>query len=225
MIHDCIPVEEMGRIAGLSPEDPRRRHAETCPRCSALLATYAAFLRGENVPHADPDEAERRLREWAETSLLRGDRAAVSPVLRAGARASWLDALLRPRPAWAIASVAVVCVFAGIALWSLQENARTVLRQPTTHALQFEADAKIEGGQVRFSWSQVEDATSYEIHLYRTDLVEVGRLPAGAATTLVVTRDRLVHVAGSGVTLLWRVVALRDEDPVEESAPRAITVP
>ena len=46
---DCIDVEEIGGVLELPAGHPSRRHAESCPRCRSLAASYVSFVAAEPV--------------------------------------------------------------------------------------------------------------------------------------------------------------------------------
>lgn len=58
MSDDCIPVEELARVAELPAGDPGRRHLDTCERCQGLLAMLQGFA-------APPPPAQDRYAEGA----------------------------------------------------------------------------------------------------------------------------------------------------------------
>src|SRR5688572_33246965 len=67
---ECIPIEEMGVVATLPVDDPRRKHAAACPRCSTLMFAYDAFVRADDVAEADPHAAELRLEQFIAANVV-----------------------------------------------------------------------------------------------------------------------------------------------------------
>jgi hypothetical protein len=61
MMNECIPVDQLGRLHQMSEDDPRRRHAAQCPRCSSLLFAYEEFVRADLRAEANVAGAEARL--------------------------------------------------------------------------------------------------------------------------------------------------------------------
>ena len=60
-MHGCIPMEALGTLEALGPEDPRRLHVEHCARCSAMLAAYREFVRANTPQTANTRDADIRL--------------------------------------------------------------------------------------------------------------------------------------------------------------------
>ena len=49
----CIDVQNIGAVLSLRADDPVRIHANECPRCKSLLASYQAFVDAEPTEGSD----------------------------------------------------------------------------------------------------------------------------------------------------------------------------
>jgi hypothetical protein len=67
MTDQCFEMEDVAEILTLSDDDPRRRHAEECPRCDAVLMSFSAFLDAD--AGSDPADAEARLAAFLDTNI------------------------------------------------------------------------------------------------------------------------------------------------------------
>ena len=171
MKRECIEIDEMLEVLELPDDHPRRRHLETCPRCSARLVSLKSFLDISEVPaEADLEDADRRLSEAVEerivcTSLPREDLPAVQKP-RPSALALVLDYFRRQplRPILAAAVVAVVVLSVRMAVHTPEElSGPRTLRGETvagdTHPA-LEAPRLLPGGELLLSWRPVERAAA-----------------------------------------------------------------
>ena len=199
----CIPMEALGTLDALSPDDPMRRHAETCPRCSAAMTAYREFLRAESPRGADVHDADRRLARFI-TERVEGVAQTQS------ARFRW------PVMRWAVAA-AVVVVGATIVAKQMDRSDGTVLRGDERVELSTLAPRTLADGSVELSWDAVPDADRYQVTLLRKDLTEVARMVA--TTELRATLDR-ASLPSEAVS--WQVSAFREGAVIVESAPQAL---
>jgi hypothetical protein len=230
----CFGIEELEVVAKLPAHDARRRHLDECPRCRARLLTFLEFTEAPaDIPSGLLRDAEATLdaalkRELAIGGAGRSEDAA-APFRR------WLAALTAPRPtrraAWAAAvAVAAIAVVVAIRMRGPAPSEPFLLRGSeervapgvlTTSLLQAVA---VEGG-VELSWPPVAGADSYEVRIYRSDLEELARLRPTPEARALLTRADLPASATPRTTALWKVVALRGGDVVQESAPAPVRLP
>jgi len=199
----CIPIEALGSLDALSPDDPIRRHAVACPRCSAAVVAYREFLRADSPRGADVADADRRLASFINERI-----EGVEKVHRAPFRF--------PTFRWAVAAAVMV---AGAALIAKQMDSsdRVVLRGDERVALSVQARRTLADGSVEFSWNAVPDADAYQVVLLREDLTEVARMVA--TTDLGATLDRS-SIPSEAVR--WQVTALREGAIIVESTPQEL---
>ena len=218
---NCVEVERIGNVLEYPEDHPVRRHAETCPRCRTILASYQAFLRSEPGADAHLEEARTHL-----DAAIAGRARAVMPSqpqapLRV-TRAGWWGRLLRPMPALVGALIVVVATV----LWMRTD------RGVETPALRTDGNAGSvwrpnqpsaqPDGSVLLSWSAVEVADAYEIRVYGPALEILARLGPTADTSLVLDRSALPTDLPADSDLTWRVVAYRGGAELAASAPRSV---
>lgn len=202
MRHECLKPEELDQEA-LS--ETVRRQAAECPRCHELLASFDQFMRAEELPGSRPDEAEQQL-----GTFLQG----LPPRL---VRTRRSRRILGMRPVgWGVAAAAAVAL---VFLWPRQAEI------PELPTLRDEVSASFgllspEAGQSGWllRWTGVEEADAYEVRLYSTSLEELRRI--GPLDTTFTT---LEYPAEDGVTWLWRAVALRGGDVIDETDVGTLT--
>jgi hypothetical protein len=229
---NCIPVEQLGRVAALPAGDPEREHFDSCARCRSLLVMLAEFesptLARSGARFSD---ADAHLREAIAELVHEGE---PDPVPNAEARASrsrtrdsWLSRLLPawPRPAYALAALAVVAL-AGTLL------VRTTVREPRMRDASPGAAPAFAANPVRqvadgaaLSWTPVAGADRYRVVFLDATLAEVASLDAGAATTLVLRADALPAALAHGASVAWQVEAFAGADLRAKTPARALVVP
>ena len=213
MSPNCIEVERIADVEALASDHPTRRHVEECPRCRSLWLSYQTFMATGPVDGARPDAARLALAEFIRrraTGTLSVERP--SRFTLKNLWAGW-------RPIPLVAAAMIVAVVAVTLFRGGGRDETPVLRGDSGVTLTLTDPARLADGSVQFSWSAVAEANSYEVRVYGPDLAELARCPA-AGTSLVVEAG--VLPAGD---LTWRVVALRDGDVVETSAPASLTLP
>ena len=196
MRQDCFPDAALAAVAGWDPGDPRRAHLDACPGCRARLAAYHSFMRAEDVPGADPDEAEARL-----SAVLAG-------LARASAAGRSREATPRQvawrRPVLALAATLAVAVglWRGLAMNPERPAAGLALRgegdtRPAPVALPARA---LADGRLALRWLRQPQADGYRVALHDADLRQIAVLDAGADSTIAVA---------PGAARYWRVMALQ----------------
>ena len=200
----CIPLEALGTLEALSPDDPIRRHAEACPRCSAALAAYREFVRADSPRGADVADADRRLASFISERV-----EGVEKLHRARFR-------LATPFRWAVAA-AVMVAGAAIIAKQMDSSDRVVLRGEPRVELSVLAPRTLADGAVEFGWSAVPDADQYQVVLLRKDLTEVARMVP--TTELRATLDRSSLPSDA---VRWQVSALREGAIIVESTPQEL---
>jgi hypothetical protein len=214
-----IDVERVADIAGLPADHPDRRHAENCPRCRSLLASYQLFVAAEPVAGDDSERAERvleaRIREGAERWIpAQAGKSALSR--------SPLRGLMR-RPLFAVA--AAVAVVAAAFLWTSRGPDAPVLREHTVREPIVLNPAVVDaGGTIHLSWSALPGADQYQVRIYGPDLGEIYRSEVTGETSLTIGRSALPAALPPTLDLTWRVHALAAGDVILMSPPGSVRV-
>lgn len=214
---DCIDARETGMVLELSVDSPVRRHAESCPRCKSLVASYQSFMEAAPVEGADLERARGLL-----DARIRADASRWKP-LGAPARTFWWQALLRPMPLLAAGLV----VIAAAVFWTTREPEQSSLRESATPSQAFALNpAELAAdGNILLSWSSVAGADAYQVRLYGPDFGEIYRSPNNATTSLTIERALLPPNQTPRLDLTWRVFALSQGDVIATSAPGSIRTP
>jgi hypothetical protein len=231
----CFSVEEIAGVESLEPNDPRRQHVESCPRCSVMRASYLRFL-DPAIPAADRafQDAERRLGSFLDRAVESG-----APAETTGATGrpggSWLDRLREAwrapalRPAWALAGLAVLLA-AGAVTLRLGGGGSIVLRGSESPSagragvVQVESARALGGGSLELRWRALEGADAYRVEFYGADLAPWATREAGQALTLKLAPGDLPPDR-VGQEALWRVVALRRGAEVGRSSLEPLRLP
>jgi hypothetical protein len=231
MNNGCIEIERIPEVLELPPDDSTRRHVEACPRCSAVLASYQAFLKEEITTGSDPDEADARLTSFLESELgvLRKDRVAADEMDQAGK--GFLPRITKTfylHPVWIAALLVIIAAgLYGIFRWHPWTPEKTVLRGPsqadTSEQLTLGIPQKLSGGGIRLEWTPMAGADGYQVRFYDKGLNEIIRLEPTNETTMIV--DRSMFPARAPVELIWRVVALEQGDEIGSSDAVSLEIP
>lgn len=221
MKEECIDIERIAEVLELPADDPIRRHVELCPRCSALLLSYRAFLAAEDRPGADPGDAGRRLGRFIRSEIERPSPDTSAAGAGPG-RTGFLSAALRSlfhRPAWALAALVVIA--AAALWWRPWVSERPVLRGTpggtSAASLELFVPQPLEDGSLLLSWGPLATADAYQVRLYDGELSEIARFDAGTETALLLRRSMLP--AGAPEAMLWRVAAFAEGDEIAASRP------
>jgi len=226
----CFAPDAAAEVLAAPADDPRRLHAERCPRCGALLEAYAAFMKAEApAGAADWGGLERTLRARIDATLDAGTpgtpgatRAAPSAPVRRS-RPDWLERLLHPAMRPALAFAALAAVAAGVLLVTREAGPPGVVLRGEDARFEVES-AGPDGGALRLRWHRVPGAETYRIQIYSTDLREIGVRETGADTVARVAAGEFSGLTG-GDTLLVRIEALADGDVVRSTPLRALRAP
>lgn len=218
MSHVCRDdMSGFDRLLRLPPDAPERVEVEACPRCGARFLEFRAFLRGDDVPGANPVEAEERL-----SSLVDAHAPELLGQPRRDGDGWWARVrrgLSTPRvvvPALALMAIIVV----GVWRWqpwvdrSLEVRSTAVERGSITLISVEEGD---DGG-VSVTWAPVPSADSYAVRLLGARFTEIRRIGP------VTTTDIRIEPADlpSDKPLYWQVVALQGGDEIASSPIREL---
>jgi hypothetical protein len=224
MKQNCIEIDQIANVLKLSPDDPRRRHLDECPRCASRSLMYRRFLAGEPVPGADPASADAHLAAVMKAAIdgrSQADDGRERGGFLARATRAWLG-----RAALAGAAVAVAVVVA-VTWWKPWTTPETVLRGDKTslgvQQLPLEASQMVADGGVRLTWRSVDGADSYIIRLRTPELDEIALLGPTTDTSLVIHRSTLPPETPS--VILWRVIARQNGDEIRRSRPASLELP
>jgi hypothetical protein len=213
-MNECIPVEQLGTLKELPADDPRRRHASSCPRCSSLLFAYEEFVSAGVVEHANPAAADLQLARFIETQVESAPPERVSGGPRRG-RGRWFD-LSFLRVAGAVAAIAVVAVV--MARWQPWETKSIVYRGESAAQFTGLGAATAADGVVDLRWDAVKSADAYRVTLLARDLSEITRLaPASGLSARFDTRS-----STSAAPYYWQVTALSEGGEILTSDPQRL---
>jgi hypothetical protein len=226
MTPDCIAPEELHELVVLPDDDPRRRHAASCPRCGALLEEYRLYLAAEPPPELDLDRLERRLGERVAAEIgspaVEKESPSARPIAPAG---GFLGRLFHPamRPAWALGAASVILV--GILIVpDMLERADVVLRGDDESVdVPMVLDATIGPERLALRWRTVAAADGYRVRFESPgELQEIARQAVGRDTVLELARAGMPFRLAPGDTVVVRVEALAGGDVIAVSPARAI---
>ena len=211
---ECVDVTNIAAVLELPAEHPWRRHAESCPRCRSLVASYIAFVEGEPAEGSDLERVRGTL-----DARIRADASRWKPSGSAARSFPWRT-LMRPVPLLAAALVVV----AAVVFWSSREPEQSSLRESTPQAQAFALNpAQLAAdGSILLSWTPVAGADAYQVRLYGPDFGEIHRSSNTTATSLTVERSILPPNQSSRLDLTWRVFALSQGDVIATSPPGSI---
>jgi hypothetical protein len=214
---ECVDVTNIAAVLELPAEHPWRWHAESCPRCRSLVASYVAFVEGEPAEGSDLERVRGLL-----DARIRADASRWKPS-RSSVRTFWWQALLRPVPLLAAGLV----VIAAAVFWTTREPEQSSLRESTTPAQAFALNpAELAAdGNILLSWTPMAGADAYQARLYGPDFGEIYRSPNTTATSLTVERAALPPNQTPRLDLTWRVFALSQGDVIATSPPGSIRTP
>ncbi len=206
----CIPMEALGTLDALGPEDPTRRHLERCPRCSAMVVAYREFVRAEAPRHAQVRDADARLAVFIKERIEGVEAAAGAPRRPRGRWFEW--------PTLRFATAAAVVLVAAVAVGRWIGGPDEVAVRGDAHTVvTLEAPRLLTDGTIALGWTSVPDADSYQVILLRDDLSEAGRLPVTGEQAATLDRSTLPPDATR-----WQVAAFREGALAAESTPEAL---
>lgn len=207
--------------------DARREHVDQCPRCRTQLASYRAFMRGDEVPGARTAEADAQLADALAREIHgRTDAAPARRVVEAR-RSPWaaFAALFAPvrRPVWALA---VVAIAVSGAWWFFPHAPSEPVMRGAGSAQMIVTPAPVRSGEaLTLAWKPVEGADTYAVHFYGTDLSDLAELDAGPEQSLTLRRGELPTGLPAGTKVLWQVVAAHGHDVLASSRTQSIVLP
>ncbi|HET6348859.1 MAG TPA: hypothetical protein VFH88_07215 [Candidatus Krumholzibacteria bacterium] len=211
---DCIPVEMLGTLGQLPDDDPVRRHAATCPRCSARWFAYQEFVRAQSLEGADAEDADTRLARFIETHIEAAETAPVTGSPRRG-RGRWFDV------SWLrLGLAAVVLVVVAVTVWRWQP---WVPKEPlyrgetSAHFTGLHAAAGTDG-LIELTWDPVRNADAYRVTMLAQDLTEIEQL--GPTPALSIRFDPSAD--GVKPAWYWQVTALYQGGELLTSDPQRL---
>lgn len=209
-MNECIPVDQLGTMKQLDAEDPRRRHASSCPRCSSLLFAYEEFTRAEAVEGANPVVAEMQLGRFIEEHA-----GAAGPKRVTGAprpsRGRWFDF-----PILRVAAVAATLIIVAVAFWQPWQSKEIVYRGEASVQFTGLRATRASDGSIDVYWDAVKGADSYRVTLLAQDLAEITRLDAGNALSAHLDSG----TSGGPAPYYWQITALADGAEILTSDPQ-----
>jgi len=210
----CIDPEGIAAVLELPADHPQRVHAETCPRCRSLVASYRSFIDAEPAEGSDLERARPLL-----DARIRADAARWRPAQAASRSFSWRR-FFRPVP---LVAAALVVIAAG-ALWMSRQPEQSSVRESTSpqHAFALSPAQVAADGSVHLRWSPMTGADQYQVRIYGPDFGEVFRSPDVAQTSFTLDRSSLPNNLPPTLDLTWRVYALSHGDVIATSAPGSI---
>ena len=213
------PPEDLGALAELPPDDPRRVALEADPIAAARLRAYEEFMSpGPLPPGADLAAAEARLL------------AAIDVATAIPSSARRRAPSFRFAPALAVAAALVVAVGLWTQVVRRDDRRAPILRgssspETTGGWAARPAMTPLGEGRASLSWAPAPGATRYEVVFLSADLSEVARVRDLTAPTLLLDRASLPAGLTSGTTVLWRVGAYAGDDEVARSGTSPLTIP
>lgn len=210
----CIPMEALGTLDALGPEDPARRHVEHCARCSAMLVAYREFVRADAPGRALVHDADTRLAAFIAERIegVPGVKTAAGAPRRP--RGRWFE-----MPTFRFAAAAAAIVLIGVTVTRLlpRSSDEVVLRGDPHVVFSLEAPRTLPDGVIELKWAPVADADAYQVTILGIDLSEVLRVPATSDTRVTLNPGALPADATR-----WQVSALREGGVIAESLPEVL---
>jgi hypothetical protein len=212
----CVDLEKIEEVLALPADHPERRHAETCPRCTSLVASYRSFVDAVADADADIDWARSVLDARIRDGARRWSPRPGTPSLR---RSMW--SVFR-RPAFVVALATLV--IGVVAVWTLRSPERETFRGNRTESAEVVLHPPVvtTPGAIKLSWDVVPGADRYQVRIYGPDMSEIYRPAAGPETSLTLSRSALPADLPADLSLSWQVDALSNGDVIASSAPGSI---
>ncbi len=212
MMNECIPVDELGTLDQLSADDPRRRHAQACPRCSSLLFAYEEFARANERAGARVTDADAQLARFIAEQVDGTPPRRVAGAPRP-ARGCWFDFSIARATA-----VAAVAILVAVCLWQPWQSKEIVYRgEASVHFTGLRATTAGDGA-VDLYWDGVKNADAYRVTILEQDLEEITRLEAGNALSAHLDSG----TSGTPAPYYWQVTALADGAEIMTSDPQRL---
>ena len=216
MVERCFDAEDLAEIVTLPTTDPRRRHADECPRCRTLARRFRDFLDPAPLPpEADAEAAGRMLRQRLTTALPE-----LAPALQTDSRVSVAPRRQRvrfARPLLAAAAVLVCCLgLLGIRNQLTQPAADRSLERSVLRGEDFSPTALgvvAQGGGLELTWGQPADTDASEAVFFDGNLDELATVPLDTSGSLVLAQIpegaryiRIEFLSGGDVVASTRTV-------------------
>jgi hypothetical protein len=207
-MNECIPVEQLGTLEQLREDDPKRRHAATCPRCSSLLFAYEEFVRADTVEAADPVAAEMQLERFIADHVEAAPPQRVSGSPRPG-RGRWFEfSMLR------VAAIAAAVILAGVFLWQPWETKPIVYRGEPSAQFSGLAATRAADGNIDVQWNAVKGADTYRVTILGEDLAEIMQMDPTSKLSARFTAGTSAYY--------WQVTALQEGAEIFTSDPQRL---
>ena len=212
----CIETERIAGVLALPDDHPERKHAESCPRCRALVDSYRAFIDAEPVEGSGLEQVRGVLDAHIASEARRW-----MPDARP-ARAVWWRTLLRPAPLLAAGMVVIAAAW-----WFTRSPEESITRGNAPQAQGFVASAaQVRGdGGIELSWTASPGADRYRVRIYGPDLHDLYLSEDVTGTSLVVPSAALSADLPRPVDLTWEVQARSGADILTVSTPGSIHLP
>jgi hypothetical protein len=212
-MNECIPVDQLGTLKQLSADDPRRRHASACPRCSSLLFAFEAFVEADAADGANPVAAEMQLGRFITAHIEESPAQRTSGSPRRS-RGRWFE---RSLVNFAAVAAILVVVAVGVARWQPWQSKEIVYRGEASAQFTGLRATATADGTVELHWDAVKNADGYRVTILAEDLSEITRLAPGAALT---ARADVRGIAGT--PYYWQVTALLEGAEILTSDPQRL---
>jgi len=207
MSHRCLDGEDLAALLDLAPDDALRASAEACPRCGSLLAAMDSFIRGDEAPGGDEEDAMRRLDAFVGSELTRTGRRR-----RTGRLTGPRRILLAAMPAVA-AAVLVIFLSTGDE-GPVDPGGQLRAGSPETAAVTL-LPAQDGDGSIELRWQPFASAGQYRVELFTVALDTL--LVARTDDTRFSVPAGVLADARASEGFLYRVRALADGRPVASS--------
>ncbi len=227
----CIAEDRLPLISDLPPDDPARHHLARCARCRARVAALEAFSTPGTPPSGSrANQADAQLASILDREIYGPTASRALPEARTtqrGGIGSILRILWRPalRPVWAVGFVLLAIV--GLREIRQTGDDRIILREegrPASSALLLHEPTLGEDNRITLRWSPMAGATHYAVILLGPDLEEQRRIDTGLDPTWTLEPGSSASLRG-GAYPFWRVIALRDGDPIGSSKTTPLLFP
>jgi hypothetical protein len=209
-MNECIPVAELGTLEQLREDDPKRRHAAACPRCSSLLFAYEEFNRAHERPNANVNDAEARLERFIAEHVEATPQERISGTPRPS-RGRWFDFSLFKMSA-AVAAVLIVAVV--LVRFQPWESKPIVYRGEPSAQFTGLAASRAADGNIDVHWNAVKDADAYRVTILGEDLAEIMQMDPTSKLSARFTAGTSAYY--------WQVTALQEGAEILTSDPQRV---
>jgi hypothetical protein len=229
---ECIPVEQLERVASLPAGHAGRAHLDACDRCQAMLLLLREFTTPSAQPEADVDAVDARLRSIVDGVFGQPGAAVADGDTGAAAPSPKVLPLPLPRAAtrpWhlqpgALAFAAGLVIVSALAVIALRPGHVLMRGSEPAGAPRALEPVRTSDGE-RLAWTRQAGADAYRVLLFDRGMTEIARLGPVADTLLVLEHANLPSGVRSGDRLGWQVEALAGGDVQARSRVRAVVAP